>query len=59
MLNDLLTTKSEYGEEVQEGIYIRFESEDEVVYRVKLRRDTFVAGRKNFNTHIVKNKLKD
>lgn len=44
----LLIRKSHYSPENQEGIYVRLESEEEVVYRAKVRRDTFVAGRDDF-----------
>ena len=48
--------KSHYSSENQEGIYIRAEDEQKVVYRAKLRRDTFVAGRDDFRI-TVNNKL--
>jgi hypothetical protein len=57
-LNRLVNVKSNYGKEVQEGLYIRFETTTQVVNRVKLRRKTFVAGRTDFDKNIINNKLK-
>jgi len=48
-LQKLLYSKSSFGKEQQEGLYIRFESLEYVMYRCKLRRKTFVAGRQDFD----------
>eukprot|EP01126_Amoeba_proteus_P066088 TRINITY_DN9502_c0_g1_i5.p1 TRINITY_DN9502_c0_g1~~TRINITY_DN9502_c0_g1_i5.p1 ORF type:complete len:245 (-),score=57.55 TRINITY_DN9502_c0_g1_i5:468-1202(-) len=50
--------KSKFGKEIQEGLYIRFETSTQVIHRVKLRRSTFVAGRTDFDKHLIKKKLK-
>jgi len=56
----LVNGKSQYSKsESQEGCYIRFESEEKVLFRAKLRRKNFVCGRLDFDTRIVNNKLED
>eukprot|EP01125_Pyxidicula_operculata_P021766 TRINITY_DN8623_c0_g1_i1.p1 TRINITY_DN8623_c0_g1~~TRINITY_DN8623_c0_g1_i1.p1 ORF type:complete len:234 (-),score=42.30 TRINITY_DN8623_c0_g1_i1:148-849(-) len=54
----LLPAKSHYGKDVQEGVYVRFESPDFVEHRFKLRRKTFVAGNNDFDRNPQKNKLR-
>lgn len=48
-IKGLLIRKSNFSPENQEGIYLRLENENSVIYRAKVRRDTFVAGRADFN----------
>lgn len=57
-VKNLLNVKSNYGSEIQEGVYVRFENPSHVVHRVKMRRKTFVAGRADFDRNIINNKLK-
>jgi len=53
-----LNVVSHYGKEQQEGLYVRFEDDEKVLYRAKIRRKTFTSGRTDFDTNPVKNKLK-
>lgn len=53
-----LITKSPYGDELMEGLYMRFEAAGYVQARCKLRRKTFTPGRKDFFTKPEKNMLK-
>eukprot|EP01129_Flabellula_baltica_P010963 TRINITY_DN4706_c0_g1_i1.p1 TRINITY_DN4706_c0_g1~~TRINITY_DN4706_c0_g1_i1.p1 ORF type:complete len:237 (+),score=35.43 TRINITY_DN4706_c0_g1_i1:58-711(+) len=55
----LLNRQSHFGEEDQEGVYVRFEGGDYVRHRVKLRRETFTSGRDDFNTNVITNSLKE
>eukprot|EP00727_Mastigamoeba_balamuthi_P003576 m51a1_g13215 hypothetical protein (242) ;mRNA; r:117-1168 len=57
VLAPLLKSKSRFGEEQVEGVYIRAESPDRVVERYKLRRPTFSAGRRDFDAHKERNSL--
>jgi len=57
-ITKLLNKKSFFGEEPQEGLYLRFEEEQYVQFRSKIRRKTFVSGRDDFDTKIINNKLK-
>jgi len=54
-----LKARSHFGLEEQEGLYIRFENENQVLYRCKLRRPTFAAGRTDFDSHLVTNSVKN
>jgi ribosomal protein L35AE/L33A len=55
---EVLRRKSAFGDELLEGVYIRFEGDDGYVRdRVKMRRKTFTAGRENFTSHIENNEL--
>ena len=45
--------------EQAEGVYLRVERDGKVVGRAKLRRDTFVAGREDFDRSNVTNSLRD
>jgi len=53
-----LKRRSTYSQDEQEGLYIRFENADKVLYRCKLRRPTFTAGREDFDSHLVTNGLR-
>ncbi len=52
-----LVSRSKYGKEEAEGLYLRLEDDEYVVDRYKFRRNTFVSGRENFGTEIEKNEL--
>lgn len=56
-IKDLLIRKSHFSGENQEGVYLRAEDDTKVVYRAKLRRNTFVAGREDFSK-VVNNQLR-
>jgi len=58
LVQSLLLRQSSFGSMQQEGVYIRVETEKEVVFRCKLRRPTFEAGRKDFGIHDTNNKLR-
>jgi hypothetical protein len=47
------------GDEIMEGVYIRFEDDNYVIDRCKFRRKGFKAGRDNFHTVIENNKCKE
>lgn len=53
----LLNQPSKFSKEIQEGLYIRFESKEHVMFRVKIRRKTFVCGRTDFDSKVINNKL--
>jgi len=57
-VQSLMNTKSKFGNEVQEGLYIRFESDTHVLYRTKIRRKTFTCGRDDFESNPKTNQLK-
>lgn len=56
-IKDLRPKKSAFSSEEQEGVYIRVEDETKVIYRAKLRRNTFVPGRDDFRI-VVNNHLR-
>jgi ATP-dependent RNA circularization protein (DNA/RNA ligase family) len=56
-ISTLLKRQSNFSNEDQEGVYIRVEDENKVIYRAKLRRATFTPGREDFN-RIINNKLR-
>lgn len=56
-IRSLMNHKSRFGAEIQEGLYIRFEDDDKVIDRYKIRRATFTSGRTDFDTNIINNKL--
>ncbi len=49
--------RSAFGSEQAEGVYLRFEKNDYVLERAKLRRATFTAGRTDFETSVKNNTL--
>lgn len=53
----LMNQPSAYGDDTAEGVYVRVEDEDHVLYRWKLRRSTFSAGRTDFASNIINNQL--
>lgn len=56
---EALVQKSKFSTtETAEGVYIRFEKGGVVQHRLKYRRKTFTAGRKDFHTHMKTNSLK-
>lgn len=57
-IQSLLKRQSNFSNEDQEGIYIRVEDSEHVLFRAKLRRTTFTPGREDFN-HIINNKLRE
>jgi len=58
LIKEKMLTKSNYGKETQEGLYVRFETDEHVSFRFKIRRKSFVSGRTDFDKNPIKNKLK-
>ncbi len=56
-ISALVNRRSTFSSDIQEGVYVRIDNDEEVLYRAKLRRATFVAGREDFN-RVVTNKLR-
>lgn len=57
LIKKLLTT-SRFGTQTAEGIYIRIEDEEKVIYRSKYRRRSFTSGRTDFGKVDRRNTLK-
>jgi len=56
--SETLSKKSSVGNEQIEGVYLRFEDEEYVLHRLKLRRKTFAAGREGFSHKVITNTVK-
>ncbi len=54
---DSLRRKSAFGQELQEGLYVRLEKDGFVCDRFKVRRKTFTPGRANFRSVVINNRL--